>query len=789
MKAYILTVCLLLTIGLSSLFSQSVNSDLPADKVLDSLINELPNLEDTQRVRILNSIAYKYYYVQPEKTLEYASEAVSLAKELNDLRGLAESQRLMGIANQLNNRHKECLEWLFKGLATAEEIGYDQGVADNYNSIGVLYTTVRDWEQAILFFQKSLLYQRKSENQLREALVLSNIGDCYLNLHNLDSAVSFIDKAHDIFEKVGDEAWISMNLIRKAKYLLNSGEYRSTAIHASRAVELAEKHDQQFHLKEAYHVMATAQYMQNQFAEAEQNELKALKFALKMGFLPAITESYASLVKIYEGQRNYRKAFNTQEIYIAYKDSTHSQEDKYALDHLRFQSELDQKEKDYLILKSEKERHEAENSANQAIIQRQNTIGIATTISLIGFAISAFIFFYLRQKERKANAILSLKNKELNEQKQKLSSTLQVVEMLNSQIEAQNNTMKHVAIVSITDLEGNIVNVNDNFIRISGYSQNEILGKKHNFLKSGYHPKKFYREIWDTINSGETWRGEIRNKTKSGRVFWTDTAIAPILDENEKPKQYFSLQFEITRRKEYEEQLQKQKEELAELNTLKDKLFSVVSHDFRSPLRSLKGTLSLYLQGAITPDEMHMLAGDLSEKLDITSNMLDNLLNWAKSQMKGVHMKKEQIDLYNITRDNLELQRSMTDKKKLEIVNKIEESSRAYADSEMIKVVLRNLISNAIKFSSVGDRIVIEAQKKNGTIITSIKDEGIGMDREKQKNLFSFDITSSPGTANESGIGIGLALCRDFINRNDGEIWVESIEDHGSTFYFSLPVS
>jgi PAS domain S-box-containing protein len=413
--------------------------------------------------------------------------------------------------------------------------------------------------------------------------------------------------------------------------------------------------------------------------------------------------------------------------------------------------------------------------------------GILTAV-IISVALAAF-FFRLRQKERKINKILQQRNRELAEQKKEQESMLKVVEALNSQLQAQNNTMKHVAIVSITDLDGRIINVNENFLVASGYERDEILGKRHDFLISGLHSKKFYQELWETLTAGKTWRGEICNKNKNGGLYWSDTAIAPILDENEKPKQYFSLQFEITKRKRYEEQLKTQKEQMTEMNSLKDKLFSIVSHDFRSPLNSLRGTLSLYLDGNLSPEDMNQMGSSLLSKLDTTSNMLDNLLHWARNQMEGIKVKQTRINLFDLVRENIELIKIQAEKKGVRIRNGVEDPTWVLGDTEMIKLVVRNLLSNALKFSRVSGEISVTSERDQEKMITCVSDQGVGIEPEKIETLFTLKASPSKGTSDEMGIGLGLSLCKDFIERNKGTIRVESKVNEGSSFYFSLPIA
>ena len=225
---------------------------------------------------------------------------------------------------------------------------------------------------------------------------------------------------------------------------------------------------------------------------------------------------------------------------------------------------------------------------------------------------------------------------------------------------------------------------------------------------------------------------------------------------------------------------------MAEMNSLKDKLFSIVSHDFRSPLNSLRGTLSLYLDGHLSQEDMNQIGSSLLNKLDTTSNMLDNLLHWARNQMEGIKVNRSKINLYELVQENIDLVRMPAEKKGVSILGRVENPTWVNGDKEMIKLVVRNLLSNALKFSRTGGEISITSEEGQGKVITCVKDQGIGIETEEISKLFSLETEPSKGTSDEIGIGLGLSICKDFIERNNGEIWVESKVNKGSAFYFSL---
>lgn len=235
------------------------------------------------------------------------------------------------------------------------------------------------------------------------------------------------------------------------------------------------------------------------------------------------------------------------------------------------------------------------------------------------------------------------------------------------------------------------------------------------------------------------------------------------------------------------QEISAQKEQLEKINQVKDKLFSIISHEFRSPLNSLKGALSLVQHGVISQQELADLSKDITDKINNTSIFLDNLLNWARSQMQGIEVKKQQINLNQLIKPNIELLKPQAEKKAVEILNNISDDFTIIADKDMINLIIRNLISNAIKFSLEGGKIEISAVRKNGMAEISVKDNGVGIPKENLKKLFDLDTITTVGTANEKGTGLGLMISKNFIEAQGGSIRVESREREGSVFTFTVP--
>lgn len=235
------------------------------------------------------------------------------------------------------------------------------------------------------------------------------------------------------------------------------------------------------------------------------------------------------------------------------------------------------------------------------------------------------------------------------------------------------------------------------------------------------------------------------------------------------------------------EDLRLKNSELQELNIVKDKLFSIISHDLKGPLNSLKGTLAVLKMGGVNEHEFQKLIDGIGVQLHHTSDFLSNLLQWAKMQMDGHLYAPEEINLAIIAENNFQLLKSEFIQKTVTPSSTISKSLSAWADPNMVDAVFRNIISNAIKYSKPDGKVMTSAIVKNEMIEVSITDTGIGIPPHHLANLFTLQGVTTQGTREEKGTGIGLVLCKELIEKNGGKIWASSLEGKGSTISFTLP--
>ena len=229
---------------------------------------------------------------------------------------------------------------------------------------------------------------------------------------------------------------------------------------------------------------------------------------------------------------------------------------------------------------------------------------------------------------------------------------------------------------------------------------------------------------------------------------------------------------------------------LQELNATKDKMFSIIAHDLKSPFNSILGFSNLLVEQVRQEDyqDIEEYAGIIQESSKRVMTLLSNLLDWARSQTGRMDFNPEEIKLSVLINEAVELSKDVALQKSISISKEIPDTITVFVDQTMISTVLRNIISNAIKFTHPKGTISISVENKPDEVMVSICDNGIGMSKDVLENVFLLNqCFSTNGTQNEQGTGLGLVICKEFIQKHRGKIWVESKPEKGSHFHFTIP--
>lgn len=380
-----------------------------------------------------------------------------------------------------------------------------------------------------------------------------------------------------------------------------------------------------------------------------------------------------------------------------------------------------------------------------------------------------------------------------------IGTTTDITERKEAEIELQKSEEKFRNVfegsgigMAILSLDGHFTKVNRVFCEMLGYREKEILNLNFRDIT---HPGDIEKSIGfvNSLLKSETRESSLIEKrylTSKGEIIWALTTVSLMSDFEGKPL-YFMVQIQdITKRKRNEEQILRYAEELKNLNAAKDKFFSIISHDLRSPFNSLLGLTEFITHSydEMNPSEIKSSILNIYNSAQQVYNLILNLLEWSMVQSGRLKVEKSVVNLAELGVEIINLYKESAINKQLELINNISENILVYADKYMIDTIIRNFVSNSIKFTNPGGHIIIKGIINGDNAEVSVTDTGIGISLENQKNLFRIDEQfRRDGTASEKGTGLGLILCKEFIEKNSGVLWVESEEDKGSRFSFTVP--
>jgi PAS domain S-box-containing protein len=352
---------------------------------------------------------------------------------------------------------------------------------------------------------------------------------------------------------------------------------------------------------------------------------------------------------------------------------------------------------------------------------------------------------------------------------------------------------------------GKLIDINPSGVELFGFDSKEELLTADIANDLYVNPKD--REIFKKRleRDGYVKNLEIEIKNKQGRKATALETASAVRDKHGKILSYRGILRDITELKKAEiqnkkhlneiahanEQLHESEQKLKSLNASKDKFFSIIAHDLRSPFTSLIGLSEFLIEDLdeLTIEEIKMYATEINKSSRNVLKLLENLLQWARIQTGKMEFEPSRIDFYEVVEDTILLLGNNASNKKIELTNSVDKNSLVEADRNMISSVVQNLISNAVKFTKMDGKIEVNSNISKNFLNVSVADSGIGISDEDLEKLFVLDnLHSTNGTDEEQGSGLGLVLCKELIEKHNGKIWVKSELDKGSIFHFNLPL-
>lgn len=351
--------------------------------------------------------------------------------------------------------------------------------------------------------------------------------------------------------------------------------------------------------------------------------------------------------------------------------------------------------------------------------------------------------------------------------------------------------------------EGIIKDINPIGVKLLGYkSKKDLIGKNaRDFYVDPIDRERLARKLQE---KGYIKNYEIELKNRVGeRIIVLETSKA-IKDEHGKISGYRGILRDITEAKRNEEMMKKYVRELASankkffesekelkiINASKDKFFSIISHDLKSPFTALIGLTDILIEdiNELSKEEILSFSTNINKSARQVFNLLENLLNWSRIQTGRMKYNPTTFDVYSLVEENISLLQGNAARKNINLENDVLNNISVVADINMINSVIQNLISNALKFTQNGGSVFVSAKRRKSFVEIKVSDNGIGISEQDMEKLFRIDVHhTTKGTNSEVGTGLGLVLCKELIEKNNGKIWVESELGSGTTFIFTLP--
>jgi two-component system sensor histidine kinase/response regulator len=618
----------------------------------------------------------------------------------------------------------------------AERNGLDSVVANAYLDMGISYGIRGNLDSALHFFNLGFDKSKESNYQNGIARSYANIGFAFDRLDRKKDAVKSYEESLKIFRKLNNKNGVGQNTVNLGSIYFDLGEFKTAEIYFKEYLELAKAMPNNgIVLGNAYFSLGNVNRKLGNPSVSMDYYQKSLAIREKIGDLSGIALSNWGIGQSYLNKKDYQKSLKHLQIALKTNQSLKNPYQECVI--------LISTAHAYLALENFSKAEQASSLA-LAKAKESNSKGLVAEALEVQVEVAA--------AQRKFHEALKLQ-----------SHYIAVKDSVD-----KSNSKKDVFINDIRRINSDNKNLEkDNQYFIAKNTDYAIVIAIITLLLIivGLLLMLYYKK-----NSEKKANNLLLQKQKQ--------EIAEVNEELSALNEELNTQMNI---------VSIQNTELEKLNNVKNKFFSIVSHDLRSPIHNLKTLFELYHKGILEEKELKGLLIKLEHNIYTTASFLDNLLEWAKSQLEGIMVKPTMISLQQVVEENIKLVDFQIKFKDLNVVNKIDPALTAFVDPNVINIVIRNLLSNAIKFCGKGDDIIFEAKINKDKVLFSIKDNGPGISNEHKKGLFNLAYSNSMGTASEKGYQLGLILCKDMVNQSEGSIDVESELGKGTTFYISLP--
>ena len=616
-----------------------------------------------------------------------------------------------------------------KALELANKVSSKKHIANSLFSMAIHYNLTNDFASAIETYKESLLIFEQLDDQANIARVYRNIGYCYIEIYGEDKALESYLKALTIYEKLNDKMGVAGIYSGIGDLYYNEENYEFANKYFNDALSICVELNDEEGIANCYTNIGNATTDSGDYENGLELYRKSIEIQKSASDSYGVAINYNNLGDSYTKLKEFDKA----------KD--------YLLKALALSRDLDKVILEAVILLNISDVENQLKNYSSAIKYANKSLKISKSIGSLEY-------------ERENLEILGTAYEGLGKIDKAFYFHKKYEKIKDSFIEI-DKTKKVQLFHALNKLESSKFEI-------------EELANKNKITQLKYdNERKFIYFLIISI------------------VLFSFFVVILISQQTAKKNAYNLLEYKNHLISKMNKEIQVQRDDLKQLNKTKDTFFSIIAHDLKNPFNSIKGFSELMIENSDEYNEekrlkfLKIIKGSTSK----ASSLLNNLLIWANSQSGNLDFNPQEFELMQKVSDVISLLEVQSVNKNIHIYNKTKNNICVFADKNMLETVLRNLISNAIKFTDIKGEVQIYSITNSEFVEITVKDNGVGIAQSDIDNLFSIEVkNSSMGTANEEGTGLGLILCKDFVEKHGGKLWVDSTINKGSEFKFTLPI-
>jgi two-component system sensor histidine kinase/response regulator len=711
-------------------FCRAYHFESKPDSLRDQLLKSIAakkQVNDTATINNLNKLAVAYTSYYPDSTIYYGQKAAHMARNINYSTGIADGMLAVTSVYISQAKYDIVLKYIKESMALYTQAKNQVGISNCYKAYGDLYYQLSDYQKSLTYYKRALPIKLAANDLPGLSRLYLSMGNNYDNLGHPSTALDYYFKALNIDTKLHNKKKISADYNNIGVILQSMEIYPQALSYFTEALKVWTQMQSDGGIAVAKQNIGEVLMAQGKYDKAIKYLTDALAIDQKQDDKDGISTCYSDLAVCY----------------------IHKKQNQKALAYLQ------------LALK----------------VATDNQLDYDKTIALINTA----LFYNVNHNYAKAYEF-ALQAKPLADRfgsvLLRTNASVQLIETLGGL------KLYKEAYAAQKDF--------DNMKRT--FRKDESVQKFTLYITQYNYAEKQRQQMLQQKANALLYQQKLHDKDLLNIIFFIIiTAVLLIAFLYYKQKQH---QLKINTQLKHKNQevvqqkvsIDEQAEKLNDLNKLKDKLISILAHDLRSPLSTLRGLFDLLSDESISHQEMLEMIPSVIQKLDYTSNFLDTLLFWINSQLENFNTSGKSFLIYDIVKSEVENHTEQASLKDIAMVCRGNEELLALADPNSIRIVVRNLIINAIKFSGAGDVIEVSAVEQDEQVLVTVSDTGIGMSAARVNQLFKSQVNSKAGTFNESGTGMGLLFCKDLVEKCNGRIWVTSEEGTGTRFFFTIPL-